>query len=269
MRKFLLSFAGILPILEVSAYAAPVSMSLFSGGLSILDSLLYIGIGIALIGVLFLCIAFLKPSSKKEEPIESPFDIYLEETTATDTKPADVADEEILTSPEETKVSTEEIPETTIEEDMVVPEIDLALSKEPIEAVTEEPDEEPETIPESIEESLPAEEPVSEEEHEPEEEKIYPKLILTNEKNHDFVILPLYEETTIGRKTDNDLVLNDITISGLHCKILYQDGTVFIQDENSTNGTLVNGERIYEKTELHKGDKILLGKQEFNVSINE
>ncbi len=277
MRKYLLSLAGTLPILGVSAYAAPISMSLFSGGLSILDSLFWIGIGIALLGALFLCIAFLKASSKKEEPIESPFDIYMEEATPANDLETSTDDED--TAPEETDA-------TVVSDSTETPEETPVTSTDPetnsVETLFEKPTPEPEedaleTLPaepeilESIneEDSNSVEETTEEPEIEPEEEKIYPKLILTNEKTLDFVILPLYEETTVGRKTDNDLVLNDITISGLHCKVLYQDEKVYLQDENSTNGTFVNGERIFEKTELHKGDKILLGKQEFNVSINE
>ncbi len=273
MKKFLLSFLGILPVLGASVYAAPVAMSLFSGGLSVLDSLLYIGIGIALIGALFLCIAFTKPS-KKEAKIESPFDDYLEN----------------ITTPEEETSLTEErdtIPETDNDEDTVAdiddetkiepatdePDGDVTESAASIDSVEEptEDEQEPALEEETDLEEAPVleEEPEAPEETPQEEEKIYPKLILTNVKTNDFVILPLYEETTIGRKTDNDLVLNDITISGLHCKILYQENKVYIQDENSTNGTFVNEERISEKTELHKGDKLLLGKQEFNVSINE
>ncbi len=281
MKKYLLSLAGTLPILGASAYAAPISMSLFSGGLSILDSLFWIGIGISLLGALFLCIAFLKVSSKKKEAIESPFDIYMEEAATANDLESSKDDED--SAPEET-----DIPDTSISTE--TPEETPLASTEPetdsAENLLEEPTPQPE---EDALETLPAEpevleilneeesnsviepetEPEIEPEIEPEEEKIYPKLILTNEKTLDFVILPLYEETTVGRKTDNDLVLNDITISGLHCKVLYQDGKVYLQDENSTNGTFVNGERIFEKTELHKGDKILLGKQEFNVSINE
>ncbi|MBO5363968.1 MAG: FHA domain-containing protein [Clostridia bacterium] len=266
MRKFLLSTFVILPVLGISAYAAPVSMSLFSGGLSLLDSLLLIGIGIALLGVLFLCIAFLKPSSKKEESIESPFDIYMEETASTDNDT--VADEVFEAEPAnatELDQPEEENTDTEPEEIVSVPENEPEPPLETEEAIAEEPEMEPEIT----DEPEPAEEAEPEPDPEPVEEKIYPKLILTNTKTNDFMILPLYAETTVGRKTDNDLVLTDITVSGLHCKILNQDGRVLIQDENSTNGTFVNGERVFDKAELHKGDKLLLGKQEFTVSINE
>lgn len=248
MRKLLLSSLLAFPILGLCVYAAPVSLTLFSGGLSVLDSLLLIGIGLVLIGILFLCIAFFKSSSKKEELIESPFDVYLEETETDDVEDFEEA------ATEEPDTMEDASPDTQ-------PEEEPPASKEEPAAEPEAEVQEPEPVPEV--------EPETELEPEPAEEKIYPKLILTNAKTNDFMILPLYAETTIGRKPDSDLVLPDTTISGLHCKVLNEDGTIYIQDENSTNGTFVNGERIFQKTELHKGDKILLGKQEFNVSINE
>ncbi len=258
MKKFLLSTLCSLPILCINAFAAPIFSGLIPNDLSPFDKLLlYIflcGVGIALIGVLFLCIAFFKRSSKKEEPIDSPFDVYLDDE---DPSNEDPAEETFEAADDSDEFEHEE--EDSIQDDPIIPEVSV------------EPDNEPESTPEPelLTDSEP--EPESEPEviSEPKEDVVYPKLILTHVQTNDFVILPLYPETTVGRKTDNDLVLSDVTISGLHCKILNEDGVVYVLDENSTNGTFINGERISEKTELHHGDKLLLGKQEFSVSINE
>ncbi|PIS47085.1 MAG: hypothetical protein COT17_05450, partial [Elusimicrobia bacterium CG08_land_8_20_14_0_20_51_18] len=48
---------------------------------------------------------------------------------------------------------------------------------------------------------------------------------------------------TIGRKADNDLVLDNATVSGHHCKIYKAGETFFIEDLGSTNGTFVNGKK--------------------------
>ncbi len=55
----------------------------------------------------------------------------------------------------------------------------------------------------------------------------------------------------IGRKSDNDVVINDSTVSGYHLEIKKEDnGQVFITDLDSTNGTFVNGNQlIAHKTE--------------------
>ncbi len=51
---------------------------------------------------------------------------------------------------------------------------------------------------------------------------------------------------------------DDSAISRLHCTILDEDDHFAIRDEDSTNGTLVNGERItpLEPVRLHDGDTI-------------
>lgn len=63
---------------------------------------------------------------------------------------------------------------------------------------------------------------------------------------------------SIGRGTENDLVIEDLGISRVHCKIVRQDTRVYLQDCDSTNGTRVGGSRI-RSTELKNGTLILLG----------
>ena len=65
-------------------------------------------------------------------------------------------------------------------------------------------------------------------------------------------------EVTIGRGSEHDMVLDEDMVSRTHARILTFDGKVVVKDDNSTNGTLVNGERISERT-LKNGDQILIG----------
>jgi diguanylate cyclase (GGDEF)-like protein len=67
------------------------------------------------------------------------------------------------------------------------------------------------------------------------------------------------ERFTIGRSRDMSLTLNDTGISRKHCTIVL-DGTgkYYIEDEGSTNGTLVNGVRA-SRTELRIGDRFQIG----------
>lgn len=60
---------------------------------------------------------------------------------------------------------------------------------------------------------------------------------------------------TIGRKPDNDIMLDNQAVSGHHCKIYQSGDTYFVEDLNSTNGTMVNGKKVL-KSGLHHGDAI-------------
>ncbi len=65
-------------------------------------------------------------------------------------------------------------------------------------------------------------------------------------------------EVTIGRGSEHDMVLDEDMVSRSHARILTFDGKVVVEDDGSTNGTLVNGERV-ERCVLKSGDQILIG----------
>ena len=64
---------------------------------------------------------------------------------------------------------------------------------------------------------------------------------------------------TIGRSRDCDIVLNDSSVSRMHGYLLTSGRQVYFVDENSTNGTYVNGRRIQGKVALSQGDQVLVG----------
>lgn len=71
--------------------------------------------------------------------------------------------------------------------------------------------------------------------------------------------IPLEKErTTIGRKSENDIPIDNMSVSGLHAQILREGDSFFIEDMGSLNGTFVNGRKV-TKNELFKGDSILVG----------
>lgn len=72
--------------------------------------------------------------------------------------------------------------------------------------------------------------------------------------------LPLRAVTSIGRDAGNDLVLNDEAASARHSIVSYSDGEWWIEDAGSTNGTVVNGTRIWQKERLHYGDEVTIGR---------
>lgn len=65
---------------------------------------------------------------------------------------------------------------------------------------------------------------------------------------------------TIGRGNANDLVLNDSSVSRFHAVLKLTDGAVVIADRGSTNGVMLNGERISGESELKNGDIAVLGR---------
>jgi len=72
--------------------------------------------------------------------------------------------------------------------------------------------------------------------------------------------LPLTRERlSIGRRLHNDLVLDHPAISGDHARILTHGADSVLEDLNSTNGTLVNGQPV-RKHFLQSGDVIELAR---------
>lgn len=67
------------------------------------------------------------------------------------------------------------------------------------------------------------------------------------------------DEVSIGRASDNDVVINDFGVSRHHAKVTVDDGQCFIIDLNSRNGTRVNNVLV-TRGPLKDGDEINLGK---------
>ena len=68
----------------------------------------------------------------------------------------------------------------------------------------------------------------------------------------------------IGSGKDNDLMLNDPTISKKHCILLRNEHNSYsILDLDSKNGSFVNGVSVIKELELQNGDQIRLGNLEF------
>ena len=67
------------------------------------------------------------------------------------------------------------------------------------------------------------------------------------------------ERTTLGRRPYNDLVIDNLAVSGEHAAFLLDGNTVLVEDLNSTNGTYVNGKAIRRQALAH-GDLVEIGK---------
>ncbi len=75
------------------------------------------------------------------------------------------------------------------------------------------------------------------------------------------------EYTTIGRKSDNDIQVDNLAVSGHHARIIRILNDFFLEDLDSTNGTTVNGTPV-TKHALNHGDRIDIGKHQLEF-VNE
>ena len=64
---------------------------------------------------------------------------------------------------------------------------------------------------------------------------------------------------SVGRNPQNDIFLDDVTVSRKHAEFRRLAGTFSVQDSGSLNGTYVNGE-LAEQTDLINGDSVQIGK---------
>jgi pSer/pThr/pTyr-binding forkhead associated (FHA) protein len=66
--------------------------------------------------------------------------------------------------------------------------------------------------------------------------------------------------TTVGRSTEGDVFLDDVTVSRKHAIFERRaDGGWFVRDVGSLNGTYVNGEQV-DETKLASGDEVQIGR---------
>ncbi len=79
---------------------------------------------------------------------------------------------------------------------------------------------------------------------------------------------PLHHALTIGRDRENDIALEDTTVSRRHAILLFSDGRWLVEDRGSANGTFVNGLRVpYGSPHpLRHGDRIGVGSATLGTS---
>jgi pSer/pThr/pTyr-binding forkhead associated (FHA) protein len=73
---------------------------------------------------------------------------------------------------------------------------------------------------------------------------------------------------TIGRRNDNDIVVDDPSVSASHAWIIHQNEQCVLMNTLSTNGTFVNEKRIHEAVLAH-GDRVRFGQMEFRFLTRE
>jgi pSer/pThr/pTyr-binding forkhead associated (FHA) protein len=99
------------------------------------------------------------------------------------------------------------------------------------------------------------------------------RLIICGESGEDELSYPLAKpKVSIGRAASSDLILTKDKLASLHHATLsYENGRYVLRDENSANGTFVNGEQIGTATPyaLQDGHQIGIGEHVFIFRLSQ
>ncbi len=76
------------------------------------------------------------------------------------------------------------------------------------------------------------------------------------------------DKTTLGRRPYNDIVIDNLAVSGEHAVLQMMGADVFIEDLNSTNGTYINGKAV-KKQLLSHNDTVEIGKYKIKFIVDD
>ena len=76
------------------------------------------------------------------------------------------------------------------------------------------------------------------------------------------------DRTTLGRRPYNDIVIDNLAVSGEHAMLQASGSDLFLEDLNSTNGTYVNGKAIRRQA-LQHNDTIEVGKYKIKYLVDD
>ncbi len=73
----------------------------------------------------------------------------------------------------------------------------------------------------------------------------------------------------IGLSRECDICVNyDKSVSRRHCEILREGDQFYVVNLSQSNGTMINGNKIMQKTRISNGDVLKLGRVELRVELN-
>lgn len=76
------------------------------------------------------------------------------------------------------------------------------------------------------------------------------------------------ETCLIGRQDECDLTIPASAVSREHCRLQIRDGSLYVSDSGSRNGTFVNEEQVEGEQEVQAGDRLAVGPFVFTVQID-
>jgi len=86
------------------------------------------------------------------------------------------------------------------------------------------------------------------------------KLLVIDDQGSKAGTFRLEQQLQVGRADACQIRLGDTYISQFHARIFPRDGTWYVEDLGSTNGTYLNQRKLTGPSELHAGDRLRLGK---------
>jgi len=93
------------------------------------------------------------------------------------------------------------------------------------------------------------------------------KLVFLNKNLEGKVYKLVLEKTTVGRSSDNTLVIHDSSVSSHHCEILTYGEEIIVREKESTNGTFINDRKVAEQGPAKSGQVIRFGEVEVRLEF--
>lgn len=92
------------------------------------------------------------------------------------------------------------------------------------------------------------------------------KLVVVSPDDMKGMEFPIGGEATVGRAGGCAVLLGaDTFVSQMHARLFRRDGSIFVEDLGSTNGTFLNGKKVSAPVSIRKGDKVQFGRTTLEV----
>ena len=78
----------------------------------------------------------------------------------------------------------------------------------------------------------------------------------------------LIGDISISRSKEADMRIEDRYASSIHARVFSREGRFYVEDMNSTNGTLLNGATLQGEAELIDGDTVQIGDTTFRLEVS-
>ncbi len=75
-------------------------------------------------------------------------------------------------------------------------------------------------------------------------------------------------KSTVGRDLNNDIIIEDQLVSKSHAAVYVENGDIYIEDMNSSNGVYVNGKKISRRIKVNNGSLIRVGSTILKLESN-
>lgn len=266
--SIVLLLTALLLSVTYSASALTLNISFSDGYLSIFDKMTLAAIGLFVLGMLFILLALFAGGKGKTmptavqapaEPIKSAANIPLPEET-----PSNIIEIHEETTPAEETVSS--VHKSVPQEQTENTETNRPIQQNIVENETLSDSTNSDTISKVKSDTVSVENTPAEQN---ESSQNTCDVTLTGINTKDVFTFSLVPDGSycVGRKKDNDICLPDTIVSGKHCTFLFEEDVLYLRDEHSTNGTKVNGQKIFGRHPLHTGDVISIGRREYRIGI--